>query len=69
MVKVTHKPNVQQIGKCCLKYVFKKGFFADIKKCVRRDFNDREMFKTQKEKSKIHKSMFSVYDLFNNKDI
>lgn len=28
-----------------------------------------EMFKTQSEKSKIHKSMFRVYDLFNNKDI
>lgn len=27
------------------------------------------MFKTQSEQSKIHKSTFSMYDLFNNKDI
>lgn len=51
------------------KICFQKNFFADIKNCVWRDFHDREMFKTQSEKSKIHKSMFRVYDLFNNKDI
>ena len=55
MGKVPPNLNVQQIRKGYLKYVFKKGFFADITNGVWRDFNHREMFKTQSEKSKIHK--------------
>ena len=41
MVKVTHNPTLQQIGKGYVKYVFKKkDYFADIKNCVWRGSND-----------------------------
>lgn len=70
MVKVTHKPTLQQIAKGYVKYVFKnKDYFADIKNCVWRGFNDTGKCLKHKVKRARCTSIFTVYDLFKNKYI